>query len=127
MIKGESYAQVSVLCRFCLLTPEEVKTYARYHLTTNSDALTFILTAINTAKDHFDSAANDLDLDVATIDKEQVREKCVSIAKKSIAYHMGTTYMGEVISCLVDTYRGHTSSSTFLETFQTEIIEKLSA
>lgn len=130
--------------------PEEGKTYARYQGTTNSDALylhpdrprmTFtklhdiyalgvVLLEIatwKTAKEHFDSAAKGLNLDVTTIDKEEVREKFLSIAKKSIPYHMGTTYMEAVISCLDDTYRGHTASSTFLETFQTEIIEKLSA
>ncbi|TGO24956.1 hypothetical protein BPAE_0091g00220 [Botrytis paeoniae] len=80
-----------------------------------------------TAKDHFGSAAKDLDLNVATIDKEEVSEKFLSIAKKSIPYDMGTTYMEAVIFCLDDTYRGHTVSSLFLEIFQPEIIEKLSA
>ncbi|TGO49272.1 hypothetical protein BCON_0215g00100 [Botryotinia convoluta] len=122
--------------------PEEGKTYARYQQTTNSDALylhadrprmTFtklhdiyalgvVLLEIATWK-----TAKDLDLDVTTIDKEEVRERFLSIAKKSIPYHMGTTYMEAVISCLDDTYRGHTASSTFMETFQTEIIEELSA
>lgn len=130
--------------------PEEGKTYARYQQTTNSDALylhpdrprmTFtklhdiyalgvVLLEIatwKTAKDHFDSAAKGLDLDVTTIDKEEVREKFLSIVRKSIPHHMGTAYMEAVISCLDDTYRGHTASPSFVETFQTEVIEKLSA
>ncbi|KAF5871079.1 putative het-s domain protein [Botrytis fragariae] len=130
--------------------PEEGKTYAHYQQTTNSDALylhpdrphmTFtkihdiyalgvVLLEIATwriAKDHFDSAVKGLDLDVTTIDKEEVSENFKSIAKKSIPYHMGTTYMEPVVSCLDDVYKGHTDSPTFLEAFQTEIIDKLNA
>ncbi|TGO44017.1 hypothetical protein BOTNAR_1001g00020 [Botryotinia narcissicola] len=129
--------------------PEEGKTYARCQQTTNSDALYLhldrplmnvtelhdvyaleVLLEIatwKTTKYHFDSAAKGLGLDVTTTYREEVREKFVSIAKKGISYHMGTAYMETVISSLDDTYRGHTASSKFLETLQTEIVEKLSA
>ncbi|TVY88583.1 hypothetical protein LAWI1_G008339 [Lachnellula willkommii] len=130
--------------------PEEGKTFARYQQTTNSEALylhpdrprmTFtklhdiyalgvVLLEIATwkvAEDHFESATKGLDLNTTTVDKEEVREKFLSIAKRSIPYHMGVAYMEAVIACLDDTYRGHTATSEFMETFQREIIEKLSA
>lgn len=129
--------------------PEVGKTFARYQQTTDSESLylhpdrsrmTFtklhdiyalgvVLLEIATwkvAEDHFESATKGLDLNI-TVDKEGVREKFLSIAKRSIPYHMGVAYMEAVVACLDDTYRGHTATSEFMETFQREIIENLSA
>ncbi|TVY56755.1 hypothetical protein LCER1_G004762 [Lachnellula cervina] len=129
--------------------PEVGKTFARYQQTTDSEALylhpdrprmTFtklhdiyalgvVLLEIATwkvAEDHFESATKGLNLNT-TVDKEGVREKFLSIAKRSIPYYMGVAYMEAVVACLDNTYRGHTATSEFMETFQREIIENLSA
>jgi hypothetical protein len=129
--------------------PEEGRTYARYHQTTNSStlylhpdrprmtftklhdvyALGVVLLEIATwkvARDHFESAIGDLDGGTARINKE-VREKFISTARRSIPYHMGVAYMEAVVACLDDTFRGQTGTAEFVGIFQSEIIDKLSA
>ena len=130
--------------------PEQGRTYARYHQTSDITtlylhpdrpkmtftkvhdiyALGIVLLEIATwtvANDHFAMAASGLDLCTTSINKEEVRKKFLSIAKKSIPYHMGVSYMEVVVACLDDTYRGYTGDAEFVETFQSEVIEKLSA
>jgi serine/threonine protein kinase len=93
-------------------------------------ALGIVLLEIATwkvAQDHFQSAIGDLDMATARINKEEVREKFVSIARRSIPYHMGLAYMEAVVACLDDTFRGQTGTAEFVGIFQSEVIEKLSA
>ncbi|KUJ23954.1 HET-domain-containing protein [Mollisia scopiformis] len=130
--------------------PEQGRTYARYHQSTDINslylhpdrpkmaftklhdiyALGVVLLEIATwtvAQDHFASAAKGLDLSKISINKEEVRERFLAVAGKNIPYQMGTSYMEAVVACLDDTYRGQTASVEFVETFQTEVIENLGA
>jgi len=130
--------------------PEQGRTYARYHQSTDSTslylhpdrprmaftklhdiyALGVVLLEIaiwTVAQDLFASAARGLDLSKSSISREEVRTKLLEVAEKNIPYQMGTSYMEAVVACLDDTYRGQTASADFVETFQTEVIEKLGA
>lgn len=93
-------------------------------------ALGVILLEIATwriAKDHFAKAVRDVDLSVTSISREELRRKYKHIATKYIPHLMGVTYMEAVLACLDDTYRGQTENADFIETFQSGVIEKLSA
>lgn len=78
------------------------------------------------ANDYFAKASGALDLETTSIDREELRRKFLSIAKKKIPHLMGVAYMEAVVACLDDTYRGQTENSDFAETFQSDVIEKLS-
>lgn len=117
--------------------PEEGRTYARSYQATNRStlylhpdrprmtftklhdvyALGVVLLEIATwkvARDHFESAIGNLDRATAEINKEEVREKFESIARRSIPYHMGVAYMEAVVACLDDTFRGQTGTAEFV-------------
>ena len=79
------------------------------------------------AKDHLELDVGGVGLETRSINRKAVREEFLSIAKKSIPYHMGEAYMEVVVACLDDTHQSHTSGTDFVEMFRSQIIEKLSA
>lgn len=79
------------------------------------------------AQARFETALEGLDLKTASVKPESMMTKFIEIAETSIPYYMGASYAEAVIACLNDSFKGQTGGARFPQTFQREIVDKLSA